>query len=258
MRIALLHLRLAVVNELQYRINFVVQLLQSVIALATTLIVLTLIFQQTDALGDWTRPQLLVVVGVFTIVGGIVGFAIEPNMGRLISDIRLGTFDYLLTKPADAQLLVSVREFRVWRLTDVAIGLGVAIWGLASGDGSVGWQEIGGFALTIVAGCLALYCCWLALTIGAFWFVRMEQLQELFTGLSRAGQYPVGIYPGWLRFTLSFLVPLGFAITVPAQALTGRLSLTRFFVTLAFGVGAVLATRLLWRFGVRRYSGASA
>ena len=47
------------------------------------------------------------------------------------------------------------------------------------------------------------------LTTGAFWFVRMEQLQELFTGLYRAGQYPVGIYPGWLRFTLSFLVPLG-------------------------------------------------
>lgn len=258
MRLAWLFLRVGVMNELQYRANFVIQLVQSVVATGTGLIVLALIFQRTNDLEGWTRPQLLVVMGVFTIIGGVIGFAIEPNMGRLMTDVRLGTLDYVLTKPADAQLLVSVREFRLWKLTDVLVGGLVLIWGMAQLDTNVGWLAAAGFVVTITFGSVLIYCFWLVLTTGAFWFVRMEMLQELFTGLYRAGQYPATIYPGWLRLSLTFVVPLGLAITVPAEALTGRLTVARLLVTLGFGIVVIGATRLVWRVGLRHYSGASA
>jgi ABC-2 type transport system permease protein len=258
LRVALLHLRLGVMNELQYRANFVIQLIQSLVAIGTGLVVLALIFDRTDDLAGWSRPELLVVMGVFTFVGGIIGFAIEPNMGRVMGEIQLGTFDYVLTKPIDSQLLASVREFRIWRLTDALVGLGVLIWGLIELDSSLDVSEIAGFAVTLFAGTLLIYCLWLVLTAGAFWFVRMEMVQELFTGLYRAGQYPVTVYPVWLRTLLTYLVPLGFAITVPSESLTGRLTLMRFLVTVGFVVLAFSATRLLWLRGTRRYSGASA
>ena len=38
-----------------------------------------------------------------------------------------------------------------------------------------------------------------------------------------AGRWPIGIYPPWLRAILTFVVPVGFAITVPAEGLVGRL-----------------------------------
>jgi ABC-2 type transport system permease protein len=41
--------------------------------------------------------------------------------------------------------------------------------------------------------------------------------------LYRAGKYPIAMYPGWLRIGLTFLVPLAFAVTVPAEAITSRL-----------------------------------
>jgi ABC-2 type transport system permease protein len=87
LRIAWLHMRIGVMNELQYRANFVIQLLQSLVAIGTGLVVLTLIFDRTDQLDGWTRPELLVVMGVFTLVGGLIGFVIEPNMGRVMGDI---------------------------------------------------------------------------------------------------------------------------------------------------------------------------
>jgi ABC-2 type transport system permease protein len=258
MRLALLFLRVGVMNELQYRVNFVVQLLQTVVATGTGLVVLSLIFDRTADLEGWTRPQLLIVMGVFTMIHGVVGFAIEPNMSRLMADVRLGTFDYALTKPADAQLLVSVREFRIWKLTDVVVGAAVLGWGIAELETGVGWSESLGFALTIVVGGTMVYCFWLLLTTGAFWFVRMEQLQELFYGLYRAGQYPATIYPAWLRVSLTFLVPLAFAITVPSEALTGRLTGLRVLGAIGFMLLLVVLTRLVWRRGLRRYGGASA
>lgn len=256
-RLALLHLRVGVMNEMQYRANFVVQLLQSLVAVATGLVVLSLIFDRTDQLDGWTRPQLLVVMGVFTLVGGIVGFVIEPNMGRVMMDIRQGTFDHVLTKPVDAQLLSSVREFRLWRLTDALVGIVVLSWGIADLDTSVRAVDVVGFVLTLAAGTVLVYCLWLAVTTGAFWFVRMEQVQELFTGLYRAGAYPVTVYPTWLRLTLTYLVPIGFAITVPSESLTGRLTWERGLITVGFLVVAFGLTRLLWKAGTRRYAGAS-
>ncbi len=263
MRLALTFLRINVMNELQYRANFFLQVLESVVALATGLIVLSLIFAQTDALDGWTRPQLLAVLGVFTMVGGVIKFAIEPNMARIMSDIREGTFDYVLTKPVDSQLFVSVRQFRLWQLTDVIVGAAVVVWAVVTSDGSEQGSVTGGgvalgFFVSLFAGSLMIYCVWLILTTGAFWFVRMEMLEELFTGLYRAGQYPVGIYPGWLRAALTFLIPIGFAVTVPSEALTGRLTWSRLALAVGFVVLLMAVTRTVWSWGVRNYSGASA
>lgn len=257
-RLAWLHLRIGVMNELQYRANFVVQLLQSLIAMGTGLVVLALIFDRTQELNGWSRPQLLVVMGVFTFVGGVIGFAIEPNMARVMGDVETGTFDHLLTKPVDSQLLASVREFRLWRLTDAVVGAIVLGWGLVELGVPIGFAEVAGFVLTLTAGVVAIYCLWLVLTAGAFWFTRMHMIQELFTGLYRAGQYPVSIYPLWLRLSLTYLIPIGFAVTVPSESLTGRLTVTRVVVTVGFVAIVFTITRLVWRLGTRRYAGASA
>ncbi len=257
-RLALLFLRIGVQNEMQYRANFFIQLVQSAAVTGSGLVVLALVYSHTPDLNGWTHPQVIAVMGVFTMMLGIIGFVIEPNMARLNDDVRQGTLDLILTKPADAQLLVSVREFRVWSLTDVLVGIVVLGYGLIQLGDSIGPAAWAGFAVTLVAGTIMIYCFWLLLSAGVFWFVRMEMVQEMFTGLSRAGQYPVGIYPAWLRYGLTYVAPLAFAITVPVEALTGRLTWVRLITTLGFLVVLATVTRVVWRAGIRRYSGASA
>ncbi|HZI45367.1 MAG TPA: ABC-2 family transporter protein [Ilumatobacter sp.] len=257
-RLAWLHMRVAVMNEVQYRANFFIQLVQSTVAVVTGLVALAVIFDHTTDLNGWSRPELIVVMGVYTMVGGLIGFAIEPNMGRVLSDIHQGTFDYVLTKPADSQLLSSVRQFHLWRLVDGGVGLGVIVWGLVRLEGPVAIEDVAGFVLTLVAGMILIYCLWLMITAGAFWVVRMDEVQDLFMGLYRSGQYPVTVYPIGLKLVLTYLVPIGFAVTVPAESLTGRLTWTRLAVAALFLVVVVTITRLVWRAGTRHYSGASA
>jgi ABC-2 type transport system permease protein len=175
-----------------------------------------------------------------------------------MSDVRLGTFDYVLTKPVDSQVLASLREFRLWRLIDVVVGAGIAAWGVVQLEGGLGAGAVAGFVVTVTVGMVLVYCIWLIVTTGAFWFVRMDMVQDLFTGMYRAGQYPVTVYPVWLRLILTYLIPIGFAITVPSESLTGRLTVVRVLVALGFLVVAFGATRLVWKVGTKRYSGASA
>ena len=65
-----------------------------------------------------------------------------------------------------------------------------------------------------------IYCFWLAADHGGVLGGAVAGFVELFDGVYQAGRWPVGIYPGWLRVGLTFLVPLAFAVTVPAEALT--------------------------------------
>ena len=80
---------------------------------------------------------------------------------------------------------------------------------------------------------------------------------NLFQGLYAAGRYPVGIYPDWLRTGLTFLVPVAFAVTVPAEALTQRLTPQTLIGAIAFATFLLIVSRLFWRRGLQQYGGAS-
>lgn len=251
-------LRIGALNELQYRVNFFVQLLQSAIALVVGLAGLGLVFGHTTTLAGWTQGELLAVMGVHILILGLIKAIIEPNMARLMEDVQQGTLDYALTKPTDAQLLVSVRELRVWNLVDVALGLVVLAVALAQLGRQVGLVQALAFGAALLLGALMIYSLWLMITSVAFWVVRVDNFLELLSGLYAAGRWPVGIYPGWLQGLLTYLVPVAFAVTVPAEALTGRLTGGSLGIAAAVATGMLILARLVWRTGLRRYAGASA
>lgn len=256
--LALNYLRVGIQNEMQYRANFFVQLGQSLISLATGLIGLWLVFSQTNELNGWTESELLVVMGIFVLMGGVINAIIQPNMTRLLEEIQLGTLDYALTKPADAQGLISVREFRLWSLTDVLVGILVLSYGILHYQGYVGIGQSLAFMLALLMGSILIYCFWLIITSTAFWIVRVDEIVNLFQGVYAAGRWPVSIYPRWLQVGLTFIVPVAFAVTIPAEALTSRLTPLILAGTLALTIFFSVLARLIWRFGLKNYSGASA
>ena len=251
-------LRIGAMNELQYRVNFFVQILHALLELGTGLVGIALVFSHTSDLRGWTATELLAVMGVHILMGGFIRTTIQPNMLRLLSDVQEGTLDYALTKPSDAQVLVSVREFRLWQSVDIVMGavvLGVAVVNVGAG---VGISHALGFAAALALGGLMIYSFWLIVTTGAFWVVRMENVIELFQGLYAAGCWPVSVYPGWLRTGLTFLVPVAFAVTVPAEALTARLTWQTLLAAAGLAAFFLVLSRWVWKIGLRHYSGASA
>lgn len=256
--LALNYLRVGIQNEMQYRVNFFIQLGQSLISLATGLIGLWLVFSHTTELNGWTQPELLVVMGIFILMGGVINAFIQPNMTRLLEEIQQGTLDFALTKPADAQGLVSIREFRLWSLTDVIVGILVLSYGVYHYQGSVGISQSLVFMVSLLTGSILIYCFWLIITSTAFWIIRVDEIVNLFQGVYAAGRWPVGIYPRWLQVGLTFIIPVAFAVTIPAQALTSRLTPTILVGTFALTIFFIVMARLIWRLGLKNYSGASA
>ncbi len=253
-----LSFRVGALNAVQYRADFFVQLVQSLVGLGTALAGVAVVFGQTRQLGGWSQDELVALIGVFLVVGGLIGVVIRPSMERLMEGVRLGTLDFTLTKPADAQLLVSVRQVEIWRLVDVVLGAAVLGFAIIRLGERIGVERVVAFLVMLVAGIAIIYSFLLILSTLAFWLVRLENILVIFASMYEAGRWPVGIYPPWLRITLTFLVPVAFAITIPVESLVGRLQWTTLVGTLILATGFLLASRWFWRLGLRHYTGASA
>jgi ABC-2 type transport system permease protein len=258
LRLGWLFFRVGSLNEFQYRANFFLQLLQSAVAVITALVVLNLVYSHTQELNGWSESELLVVMGIQILLGGVIRTSIQPNMQRLMEEVRDGKLDFALTKPEDSQLLVSLREVRIWSSVDVVSGAAVVAYGITGLERDVGVSDALLFLAMLVVGAVTIYCFWLVISTLAFWVVNVWSVLELFEGVYLAGRWPVSIYPGWLRFGVTFIVPLAFAITVPAQAVTSRLEWSTVALAVVFAAALFAFTRWWWRFGVSRYAGASA
>ena len=257
MRLSWLFIKLTAQYEMQYRLNFFVQLVQSALQILTGIVAIQLVFSYTTDLGGWTRPELFVVLGVHLALGGVMRAVIKPNMEQTIREVDEGTFDHPLVKPVDSQLLTSLRTFRVWQLTDVALGTGIIIWGLSEFTGGLSFVGLFVGGLLLACGATLLYSMWLIMTSSAFKLIKIGRLGELVTGSYEAGRWPVTIYPVAMRLSLSYVIPLGFAITVPAQTLVDRVSGKDIALTVALTIGFAVVSRMAWKAGVNSYTSAS-
>jgi ABC-2 type transport system permease protein len=256
-RLLWLHVRLAVLHELTYRVNFAVQVLTSAIGLAGSLVFLAVLQSHVDRLAGWGRAELLALWGVFYVLTGLIGMVVQPSLQRFMDDVRTGALDFVLTKPPDAQALVSVRQVEIWKAVDVAVGIGLLGVAVRELGGQVGATQAATFAVALLVGAAIAYSLCLMLATLAFWSVRVENALILFLSFWETGRWPVDVYPPWLRGLLTFVVPVALATTVPAELLTGRLAGSGLVGALALAVVLLALSRWLWRRGLRRYSGAS-
>lgn len=259
LRVLRAFLSIGVLNIVQYRTDFVIAVVNAVISLLTQLLGLSVIFTNTADLRGWTADDLLVLIGIHFFISGLVGLVIRPSMEALMEGIRLGTFDFLLTKPADSQLLASSRVVAPQAVTDVVVGIGVMIFGMIRIGLNLDPVSVVLFLITLVAGFAIVYGFLLMLSTLAFWFVKLDNILVIFQALfGNAGRWPVTIFPGWMRPVLTFVVPIAFAVTVPAQALTGQLSGTGALLSVGVAALFLIGSRVFWFVALRRYTGASA
>jgi ABC-2 type transport system permease protein len=138
------------------------------------------------------------------------------------------------------------------------VGIVVIVVALFEGGVNISLWGALGFVVALLAGGIIIYSFILILSTLAFWYTKIENILVIFQSMYEAGRWPVTIYPGWLRMMLTFIVPIAFAITVPAEALTGRLVWSVLLGAVALAVILLAGSRWFWKFGIRHYTGASA
>lgn len=257
-RVCVSHGRIGLLTDLQYRANFVNQLIVSLLSVGLSLGSIFLVFRHTSALGAWTQPDLLLLIGVHMTVRGFIGLFVRPSLHAFVEGVRTGDVDFVLLKPVDSQLYVCLQRFRVWSLFDVLLGVGLILWSAVGLKVAASPGAVLLFLAALGAGCAVVVAFWFVLSVASFWFVRVDNIFVFFDALFDTARWPVTIYPAFLRIALTFVIPVAWAVTVPAALLSGHMTAGALSLAGLVPAGFCLAARLCWQWGLRRYSGASA
>ena len=250
--------RTSIQTDMEYRADFFTRILASLLGLITTIGALSIAYTYTSQIAGWTFAQAMTLLGVYYLMDGLIEMFIAPNMREIMVKVRDGTLDFVLMKPISAQFMATFRTLNVWRIANVMVGLGLTVYAVVNLSLAVGARQSAAFAVTLAAGAVIVYSFWLCLVTLTFWFVRLENIEQIVWQAFESGRYPIEIYPRWLQATLTYAVPVTFIITVPAQALAGRIETAFVAVSIVVAIAAAALSSAFWRFGLRHYTGASA
>ncbi len=246
-------------DVLAYRMNFWISLLYSLLNLGTGVLGLVILFSHVETVQGWTLASTLALLGVYLTLGALRGLFIGPSLEALAGmdgEVWTGRFDFTLLRPVDVQFLASFRYWRPLALLDLVLGLGVLGAAVVQLGQTLTLMNLLAFLVALTAGLLTLYAILLAFSAMVFWSPGFL-FTWLFDALFQMARYPIGLYPGWLRLVLTWIVPVGVMTTVPAQALSGLAAPPILLGSVALSLVFFTVATVLFRTGLRRYASAS-
>ena len=240
-----------------YRADTIVNILLNIMWLGWELLGLSIIFSNTDTLGGWGFGELIALLGVFRLVNTLMMFLVWPNTEKFNQSIRDGSMDYTILQPVSSMFLVTFSRMNVWRIWDFILATVLIVVGInIAGDVTTPLSTFNFFLLTI-SGTVVIYSLWIVLIAFTFYFTKFDNNVTLLQALLDAGRYPVTVYPVWLKIIVTFLIPIAVATTVPLQALRQELDTSQVVMFLGIGIASFIIASLVWKEGLKRYSGAS-
>lgn len=250
-------LRVAVARAMQYRVDFLVRGVVATFWVFWNVVPLLVVFSGRRSVAGWSFDEALVVMAWFQLLKAFLEGVVNPGLVGAVEHIRVGTLDFVLLKPADAQLLVSTAQYELWRVMDVVGGVVLlvrAFIGLghppAAADVAVALALLVGSALTVYSiGVLAVSI--------AFWVIRIGNLTYLFNAIFDAGRWPIQVFRGFWRILFTFVIPLGLMTTYPAMALLGRLDGRTALAALGGAAVFFLGSRAIFQRALGHYTSAS-
>jgi ABC-2 type transport system permease protein len=245
----------AIAAEMEYRVNFILATLSSIGNLSGSLFGLFLFYRKGYTFTGWSWTEALLVVGIFTLFQGYSATFLAPNLDRIVRHVQEGTLDFVLLKPIKSQFWLSVHTLSPWGLPDLIFGgVTIAYAGTRLGLG------VNNYLISLIPlgfGFVILYSLWFMLGATSIWFVKIYNVTEVLRGLLEAGRYPMIAYPTAFRFFFTFVVPVAFLTTIPAEAMLGRSQFSWFVGAGLLALVLFSFTSWFWRFALRFYTSAS-
>ena len=248
---------LSLVREAQFRGHFLTTVVIGLAQILLGIVPVLVLFDYTGDIHGWTRADVIVVLGVQQALMGMIGMIISHNMWAMMESVRNGELDQMLIRPVDAQFYAATRWIRPDQIFNVLTGLAIVLIGLANGRGVPGpaaWLQ---GVLIFLCGFVMIACLYMAVAYCAFWTQSMASAALVVSDILEAGRYPVWFFPLAMRLVLTWIVPIAFATTFPAEALTHGVSWWLVPGSIAFAALALAALRALWNVAIRQYASAN-
>lgn len=245
----------SLMQQTEYRIDFLMGILQGVGWFVVGIIGIQVMFDQTNIIAGWNKNEIIIMYCIFRLTSELWWFLFSLNLREITNHIREGTFDYILVKPISTQFISSFRNILIFAIPNLLLSTVLIIY--FSKDIEISAVKILVGILLILNGLGMLYSLMLMLATISFWTTRLQAFWEIYGILTEGARYPTSFYKQPLNFIFTFIIPLAIIFTLPAQYLTDSVNI--FHVLGAFGLGILFfyISHKFFYYGIKRYNSAS-
>ena len=242
-------------SGMQYKFNFIFSTFMSALINIAEFLMVALVLVKFGSIKGWSIYEVGYLYSVIMLSKAIYR-SFASDVHHLEKYLVSGDLDALLIRPIPVLLALMTQNYRILfgEFGQGLIILSISMGGLMN-QGQISWTAAPLTLMVILTGAVILFAIGLITATFGFWLTRIEELQNITEDAARtAAQYPLDLYPGWLKMTLIAFIPVGIANYVPSlYVLRGEYGLWLMFATAAFAVLFLAAGLLFWRFGISRY-----
>jgi ABC-2 type transport system permease protein len=248
----------SVVREMGFKVNFLLWIVVELLWFALQLTFVVVIYQHTQSIGDWTKWEVVLLIGIAHFIQQVFQAFFLTNCTQISEYVRTGRLDFLLLLPVNTRFIVSLRQVDLGSFINAASALAVMGYALRQMDCTPTLLQGAGFALLVGAGIVIHYSLMFLLASVAFWTVRAQGIVWGYYSLFNIARLPDAAFRGLFKAVFTFALPMLLVANVPARLLADKLrSPWELGLVLAMSVGCSLVSEAGWRYSLRHYTSAS-
>ncbi|MCH7640917.1 ABC-2 family transporter protein [Patescibacteria group bacterium] len=207
-----------------------------------------------DRLAGYTVTQIIFFFLTFNLVDIISQFLFR-EVYRFRHLVVTGDFDLVLAKPYNSLFRVLMGGADLVDLVTIPpLILAVVIMGGAMDPTSL---QVASYVLLLINGLLIAAAFHIAVLALAIITLEIDHTIMIYRDLVNLGRLPVDIYRQPLRGVLTYLIPVGVMVTLPAKSLMGLITPLGIFISLILGTVVIVLSLRFWNFAIKQYTSAS-
>jgi len=239
----------------EYRGDMLTGTLVSIVWLGVSSVPSVVVSLRAADAGGWGLPQLLYLLSIWYLMDAVMWIVIMPNIGQWPEQVRTGSLDAVLLKPVNSLIYCSLRVLGVQDLPKLLLAAGLAVTAVALGGGPPTPAAAVASVIAVLCGLVLLWALGVITSYKVLSQVQWDASFVLHAALN-LGRVPTSLYGPLFRTVLTWVLPVAFITTVPAEVMFGMASPWMAVVALALTAVVVLIVVVLWRRELGRYTGA--
>lgn len=250
-RIFFLFSRNSLKTTLMHRTGIILFTLGKTLRFAMFFAFVFFLVHKTQTLAGYAPSQIIIFFLTFTIIDTVSQLFFR-EVYRFRPLVLSGELDTILVKPYHPFMRILIGGIDVMDAVMIIPYTGLLVVALFQVGNITPISGVFYFLLIVNALVLATGFHMLVLALGVL-TTEIDHAIMIYRDVTRLGGMPIDIYREPIRFTFTFILPVGIMMSFPVKALFNLLSPSFIFVSFLFGISTLFAGLCGWEYAIKKY-----
>lgn len=239
---------------LEYKNDFIIGVFSTLLTQISGIFFVWIIFENVKQINGWSFYEIAFVYGLLTLAKGIDMIFFDNLHALGWEYIREGKFDIFMIRPISPLFQLISSHIQQDGLGLFSIGLVIVIKSVIALKLAFNLLGILLLILFVISGAMIISAINLITATSAFWTINSHIVMESVASLQEFALYPILIYPKFIGFALTWIIPYAFASFYPASYFLHKGVLIYSMLSPLIAIILWVIALRVWKFGITHYS----